>query len=338
MELHTKVVPTSYMYNILKSAREQSISDQQLLENACLTVEEISAPGAYITHAQQIQIWINFARLSPEPSIGLTLGQKYRAHNSGIYGLTILTAETIRDALACASKLQLLTGSFTNFTHYVTKHEYCIQAINNYPLPGTHQLTIDEALSAHQAVLNPLTEPPLMPTRVNFDYPKPENIEPYREIFKCPVQFSAKTSEICYPISAGTMRLISHDADAHEVCKLRCEILLKKLQDAENMTGKVKKILLQLNNNRRNAEEVAERLHISPRHLRRMLSKEDTSFQIVLDDTRFDLSKNFLKQTILSIEEISSLIGYSETNNFRRAFKKWANLSPSEYRCQVKKE
>jgi AraC-like DNA-binding protein len=36
--------------------------------------------------------------------------------------------------------------------------------------------------------------------------------------------------------------------------------------------------------------------------------------------------------TDLSVQEISELLGYTEVTNFRRAFTKWARVSPYQYR------
>ena len=40
----------------------------------------------------------------------------------------------------------------------------------------------------------------------------------------------------------------------------------------------------------------------------------------------------------MSIQEISNLLGYADISHFSRAFKKWTNITPSNYRMpKIKK-
>jgi AraC-like DNA-binding protein len=77
---------------------------------------------------------------------------------------------------------------------------------------------------------------------------------------------------------------------------------------------------------------VAAKLSIGTRTLRRRLKALGTSYQKVLDDVKKQLAMEYLQTTTLSVQEISDLLGYSEVTNFRRAFVKWADVSPYQYR------
>ncbi len=44
------------------------------------------------------------------------------------------------------------------------------------------------------------------------------------------------------------------------------------------------------------------------------------------------LALEHLKSGRLSIQEIAFLLGYSDVANFRRAFKRWEGVAPSEVR------
>ena len=57
-----------------------------------------------------------------------------------------------------------------------------------------------------------------------------------------------------------------------------------------------------------------------------------TSFQQILNDVQMVLAGEYLSQTRLSVKETSYLLGYSEVANFHRAFKKWYDQTPTEYR------
>ncbi len=74
---------------------------------------------------------------------------------------------------------------------------------------------------------------------------------------------------------------------------------------------------------------------ILSRTLRRHLKSEETSYQQILDHVRFHLARHYLASTQMSVEEISERIGFSDSANFRCAFRKWSGDSPRQYRRQA---
>lgn len=82
-----------------------------------------------------------------------------------------------------------------------------------------------------------------------------------------------------------------------------------------------------------NVERLAARLHMSGRTLQRRLSDLATSFQEVLDNVRFDLARQYLKDARLDVSQVAYLLGYSELRAFDRAFRRWADKSPTQWRA-----
>ena len=73
-------------------------------------------------------------------------------------------------------------------------------------------------------------------------------------------------------------------------------------------------------------------LKLSPRTLQRKLSEAGATFQQVLDQARFGLAKEYLRQPDLSLVDIAFLLGYQEQSAFNHAFKEWAGVNPGAYR------
>ncbi|MEM1435722.1 MAG: helix-turn-helix domain-containing protein, partial [Pseudomonadota bacterium] len=83
------------------------------------------------------------------------------------------------------------------------------------------------------------------------------------------------------------------------------------------------------------ADLAAQMLKTSERTMRRRLAAEDTSFQQVLDRFRAALAKDYLATTSLPTQLIGELLGFTEATNFRRAFIRWAKVSPHQFRRQA---
>lgn len=84
-------------------------------------------------------------------------------------------------------------------------------------------------------------------------------------------------------------------------------------------------------------DDVCRVLGMSRRTLQRKLKEENTSFQQQLNHTRELLTKNYLRNTRLSSEDIAYLLGYQDLNSFYRAFSLWTGKSITEYKAEAAK-
>jgi AraC-like DNA-binding protein len=82
-------------------------------------------------------------------------------------------------------------------------------------------------------------------------------------------------------------------------------------------------------------DSVACHLSIGPRTLQRRLRLEGTSFREVKERFVKERAQALLSGSDLSMDAIARSVGYSEPNNFGRAFRNWTGLSPSSYRSAI---
>lgn len=84
-------------------------------------------------------------------------------------------------------------------------------------------------------------------------------------------------------------------------------------------------------------DRVAYHLGQSGSTLRRRLIDEGTSFQLLLDECRKTRALELLARADLTIDEISSSLGFSERSSFSHAFKAWTSQGPSTYRDMIRR-
>ena len=73
---------------------------------------------------------------------------------------------------------------------------------------------------------------------------------------------------------------------------------------------------------------------MSARTLQRRLTDAGITFQQLVEDTRRDLARHYLKQSAVELNEAAYLLGYEDANSFFRAFHVWEGTSPGEWRTQ----
>ncbi|WBV66702.1 helix-turn-helix domain-containing protein [Legionella pneumophila] len=100
----------------------------------------------------------------------------------------------------------------------------------------------------------------------------------------------------------------------------------------EDMASKIKSILINQNLNHVSMDEIASRLCMTSRTLRRHLQRLDVTYQELLDEVREQKAKTFLLNNNISMTEICFLLGFQDTSNFSKAFKRWTGITPTEYR------
>jgi AraC-like DNA-binding protein len=79
-------------------------------------------------------------------------------------------------------------------------------------------------------------------------------------------------------------------------------------------------------------EQVAERLGVSARTLKRKLKVEGKAFSDLLDEIALEQARVLLRQPGLSIEQVAERLGYSDVSNFGRAFRRWTGVTPAAFR------
>jgi AraC-like DNA-binding protein len=82
------------------------------------------------------------------------------------------------------------------------------------------------------------------------------------------------------------------------------------------------KIIEYLPNGDCTRDNVASAMCISPTTLQFKLSQCATNFHELLDTTRKEPASSYVRQPSLSIAEITFLLGFSDTSNFTRVFKR----------------
>lgn len=82
-------------------------------------------------------------------------------------------------------------------------------------------------------------------------------------------------------------------------------------------------------------EDIAARLHLSPRTLHRRLEDEGSSFRTIKDAMRRDIALSRLTKTRQPIATIAAELGYADTSAFYRAFVAWTGMAPERFRKQL---
>lgn len=171
------------------------------------------------------------------------------------------------------------------------------------------------------------------PLEVNFNWSNPDQkFQFLTDFFDCPVNFdqseisfSCETDILKEPLLGGNPLI----TQSHE--KMLNEFLSRI--DKNDVVQTVKNNIYEmLPLGTPTQTEIAKLIGMSLRNLQRKLNEQDACYRDLLEETRKKLALEYISQEHLSLSEVGYLVGFSNIGNFNRAFKRWTNCAPGEYR------
>lgn len=152
-------------------------------------------------------------------------------------------------------------------------------------------------------------------------------------MFGCPVRFAQPCNALLVPMEYLAVPLRQADANLLRTLEEHALALMAGLDGDEPLPQRVKTALrLLLKDGLPRKERVAEKFHMTVRTLQRHLQQAGTSYQQILDELRQELAEHYLLRSELTIQDIASYLGFTESRSFHRSFKAWTGQTPGEYR------
>lgn len=306
---------------------------ERCLAGTGLDHSELQLAGARVGFDQEMRFYRNILSLTGDPAIGLKLGEPFLPQNYGLFGYALLSAATFRHALTIAEKFGRLTFSFFSFSFGVTRGSAWFRLTDPPALdPSLLRVYADRDLSAARVDFGAILGHPLALEAVSLCHDGRPDPSIYREHFDCPVMFSAADPCLYFPAALLDNPLPQSDPESFRHLQQQCQLLVAKLSAQGSFIDEVRLLILARPGYFPDIEYIAEQLGMSTRTLRRRLRDEGSSYRDILDEVRFGLAREYLLNTELPMDEVSRLLGYSESGNFSHAFRRWSDMSPSLWR------
>jgi len=161
---------------------------------------------------------------------------------------------------------------------------------------------------------------------------KPKDASLYVETFGCDVEFDAEINALYFDAALLRKELPQANAAIKHVCTNQCNRLMQQFQLGQSTTCLVENLLLNGEGIFLTLKQVADQLNVSARTLRRNLSREQVTFQGLVNKLRCRIAKEMISNSNQTIESIAARLGYSEAAGFCHAFKRWTGKRPSDFR------
>jgi AraC-like DNA-binding protein len=173
------------------------------------------------------------------------------------------------------------------------------------------------------------------PSLVRFTHKSPGDTTLHEQLFGCPVEFDADSTELVIPKDVLGTPMAEADPRLHELLRECGRALIGDVEHYAEVSFDVRQHIADLlPRGQLTLRAVAEKLGMSTRTLQHRLRAEGASFSELVDGVRTTLAQRYLVERRLSVPDIAALLGYGDASAFHRAFKRWTGLTPRQFRAR----
>ena len=324
--------PATGIVVLAQLVREFGQDPTPLLVAEGLPPAESLSPNATVPASRELAFIRRVIELNLDPGLGLKAGQRHHFGFFGMWGLGIVTSNTLGDAIRLGLRYIDLTHTFLGWSFGSDPELPKLRLEDRWSLGTARRFLIERDLAAAATLLLDLFGHRQALAGIRLAYPAPLHREQYRSVFACDAQFDAPATEISIRADMLDARPMQANPLAARLAEEQCRQLVSRMTRAGSTAQTVRHALLEQPGELASQAEVARRLNLSERSLRRRLAAESTSYRELLNQVRETLARAYLLDTGLRVEEIAERLGYSDAANFSHAFRRWTGTSPGRFR------
>jgi len=334
---YTPSIHPAYARLLCAHMKQEGIAPELLFEGNSLNWNDLVKRQRSISFAQFQALAQQAIELSDCPWLGLRISSIIQASSHGPLGYGALAASTVRGAFELIERMMPTRLSLYGFS-LEDDSDYAYFNVHAFlDLGGLTEFVQVMLLGSLLDILEKTSGQSCDELIVSFPFQRPDWHERYRERFGgIEFVFGAEQFTVRMPKLLLDEPCLTADEFAFRNALLECETLLKRFQGGGELSDQITKLLLEQGAPYPGLEEMAEHFHCAPRTLIRRLKAEGTQYQAVIDELRKEKASWMLMNGKESIEEIASLLGFQDTSNFSRVFRRWYGRTPSAFRSASK--
>jgi AraC-like DNA-binding protein len=315
---------------------EQTAASEAQAFTRCLAEQGVDPGSPHLRGAgpvsvhQQLSMLREASQCARDPLIAVRVGLELHPTSYGTAGRALLSSASLRQALRIVIDYGALLRLKVRVDLEQSGSEARLVLKDCFDLaPKSLELGVQFEVAKLCTLLRDLSG--CCVSRVELSSPQ-DLCAQLEKLLGAPVRCGMATNCVSFDSELLDKPLPQADATTHQICLRSCDERISTLRMCDEIRRRVRRMIISANGAVPTLAQVAARLFLSTRTLRRRLEDAQTSYHEIVGETRRDLAVDYLAHTSLSTEAITELLGYSDTANFRQAFKRWTGESPQRYR------
>lgn len=312
------------------------VAVEKCFDSLGISRESLSRPGAALPMRDLFGLFELFARKRGDDTFGVFAGGTLQPAAFGMFIRYAAQAPTLAAAIDRGIKglrLHQLCSTFSlTADNAVVKWSYTV----NLPLSlGRHHHAVHVLLQMKSFLSSYLGYSPRI---LEFgleanEYGSSGGLE---EVFAAPARWAQSVNYLLLPRDLlFAPRIAAEDLDD----PITFSELLRYAHGHPPRTAAERvraAIQLRGNDSRPSLDDVARYLNVGVRTLQRQLARESVTFKVIGEKVQKSRARELIRETSLSMKQVSRLVGYSDAAHFTRAYRSWYGIAPSQDRIPPK--
>jgi AraC-like DNA-binding protein len=306
---------------------ERGYDARSLCRGLGFDVSDLSEPNFKISYRQASLMIGRAHKLATDPGLGLAVGLRQTPISWGLVGFGMMSCATL-----FGLEFQKDAGSLANITIETLKSQVALVADLIFHDPEIEIFLIEEMYGAMISVARHMVGPQLTPQAVEVIYEAPPHAGWYQSVFRCPVHFGKPRNRLVFGAAMLDQPLATHDPLVEKTVH---ELILQSLLSRRELADFSATIERRIRENLKSLPQlsaIARDLNMSERTLRRKLDTAGFSYSSLVDSVRKARALELLSHSDCPVAEVATETGFADVHNFRKAFRRWTGVSPTEIR------
>lgn len=331
MTLTDALTASRYFAGVQQMLAERGVPASALLQGTSITEAQLADANGFIGLDDQDRFLSNAIRLGHDTRPGLALGRRLNISAHGSAGFAGLTAANARSALQVAVRFFPL---ITRTVQLSIDEDREFANVLITPLPGLsqrcEQFVVQTLFSSISLMAGFLLGDQAARLRLELPGPAEDAVRDGLPEISAGLRFDCPGYRIRLPLAVLDTPFALADAAAHQQAIARCQQELESLQARRSMAARLYQQLLLSDDAMPSLEQLAEQLQISSRTLHRRLEAEGQRFRDLVNAARMSKAAQLLDAG-RSVTDIAHQLGYGDSANFTRAFRRHYKVPPSRF-------
>ncbi|WP_430462948.1 AraC family transcriptional regulator ligand-binding domain-containing protein [Thalassolituus sp. LLYu03] len=309
----------------------RDVSSHKVLRGTGLFYEDIVSGSQTVSAAQLKQLIANGQKLAPEGDLSFRWGDNLWPGYYGGASQLLSNAPDLQRALDVLVEFRRELSPLLSLRVF-SDDRYCyVQWLDNAGLGDEKVFMVETAMTALTSMARWLSGQ-AMPWRYGFSYARPAASEQYLVHLGPQLMFGLGVDVMVIEKSWLSVPWPRGSATAFQAALQGCQRTV--VQPRDGFCEAVYDWLVQHVREPQALPDVAAAFGMSPATFKRKLMKHHTHFQQLQDQVRLHVCLYLLHIKGMNNEQVAHYLLFNDTTNFRRAFKRWTGLTPSDCRQQ----
>lgn len=327
---------SSWVLLIAKAIESYGLDSKKLFAEAGLNHARLRDPLARFSSSAVMDLWRIATEATRDPGFGLTVASNWHPTTLHALGYSWLASNNLAEAFACTARYTRLVNTAAQGVlqiEEVTEYYRAIIGRNSF-ISNPIDTSVDAVMAMLMIMCRAAYGNDFKVMRVSFRHSQPVSLERFDEVFQAPIQFGAEDDALYIDPEIARKPLATANPELVRINDRISTDYLAQLDRADLGMRVRSKLIEQMPAGHFSEAAIASAINVSQRSLQRKLREQGMTFTQLVENTRRELSLQYVRDPNYSFNEVAFLLGFTEPANFSRAFKRWYGHSPSQFRQQ----